>query len=81
MKLNCSNKPIYLKIAPDMTDKQIKGLSEFALDSQASGIIATNTTIMENLGVGGVSGELLYERAKSTRRKVLEVTDMIVPLM
>ena len=74
MTYNQSNKPIYLKIAPDMSDDQVEKISEFALESKASGIIATNTTVMENLGKGGVSGELLYERAKSTRRKVLKVT-------
>ena len=64
MTYNQSNKPIYLKIAPDMSDDQVGEISEFALESKASGIIATNTTTMENLGKGGVSGELLYERAK-----------------
>ena len=74
MKVNSKNKPIYLKIAPDLNDNQVKEISEFALSSSISGMICTNTTVMENMGKGGVSGELLYDRAKRIRRKVLEVT-------
>ena len=72
-KINNKDKPIYIKIAPDMSMQQIQEISEFALNSKASGIIATNTTVMKHLGPGGVSGELLYEKAKLVRRKVLEV--------
>jgi len=61
-------KPIFLKIAPDMTKEDAIELCGFAIDAGADGIIATNTTIDYSLtphakDFGGISGELLKEKS------------------
>ncbi len=68
-------KPILLKIAPDLTDRQLDDIVEIVLETQISGIIATNTTISRDgleteasnitaIGAGGLSGKPV--KAKST---------------
>ncbi len=60
-------KPILLKIAPDLTEKQIDDIVEIIKSTQLAGVVATNTTISREgllgtkkqalaLGNGGVSG-------------------------
>ncbi|MDR2099292.1 MAG: quinone-dependent dihydroorotate dehydrogenase [Campylobacteraceae bacterium] len=63
-----TNKPILLKIAPDMTPKNAVSLCSAAIESGAGGIIATNTTIDYSLvknpkDFGGISGEVLREKS------------------
>ena len=63
-----TNKPILLKIAPDMSEDQAVALCVHAVESGADGIIATNTTIDYSLvsepeDMGGLSGEVLRERS------------------
>jgi len=41
-------------------------------DFKLTGIIATNTTIMPERGVGGVSGALLTQKARGIRKLILE---------
>lgn len=66
--------PLYLKISPDMALEQISEICEISKEFSLSGIIATNTTIIPDLGSGGVSGKLLSEKSKLMREKVLEMT-------
>lgn len=67
-------KPILLKIAPDLTDSQLDDIVEIVQESGVSGVIATNTTIdrsglhtsnseLEAIGAGGLSGKPLRERS------------------
>lgn len=63
-----TNKPILLKIAPDMSEDQAVALCVHAVESGADGIIATNTTVDYSLvsepeEIGGLSGEVLRERS------------------
>ena len=63
-----TDKPILLKIAPDMEAKQAISLCKSAVNAGVSGIIATNTTIDYSLtphakDFGGISGELLKEKS------------------
>lgn len=63
-----TSKPIFLKIAPDMSEDQAVALCSHAVASGADGIIATNTTIDYSLvsepeEMGGLSGEVLRERS------------------
>jgi len=64
-----TSKPILLKIAPDMSEESAVNLSTFAVESGASGIIATNTTIDYSLIKspqpfgGGLSGKVLKEKS------------------
>ena len=65
--LKPNKKPILLKIAPDVTNKQLDDIIEIALEIKLDGLIATNTTTdrsklttnksaVESIGAGGVSG-------------------------
>lgn len=68
-------KPILLKIAPDLTEEQLKDVIEIVKQTGIAGIIATNTTIsreglftpkeiVEAIGAGGLSGAPLQERSR-----------------
>ncbi len=66
-----NGKDLYLKIAPDLDEEKIRELCETAHEFHLTGIIATNTTIMPDRGIGGVSGELLKERSEKVRSTIL----------
>lgn len=68
---NISQKDLYLKIAPDLDEAKIIELTQLATDFKLSGLIATNTTIMPDRGIGGVSGKLLTEKARKVRQLIL----------
>ena len=68
-------KPILLKIAPDLTNYQLKDIINIVRDTQIAGVIATNTTIArENLKstnkneTGGLSGKPLKNRSTEVIR-------------
>lgn len=77
MNLNRSKpqlKPLFLKIAPDLSHEQLDDIVEIVEQSNIHGIIATNTTIarsglitsthkLQNIGAGGLSGAPLTHRA------------------
>jgi dihydroorotate dehydrogenase len=64
-------KPVVVKIAPDMTEEEIKSVSETFLANEIDGVIATNTTLdrsaVENSPfseeAGGLSGKPLTQRS------------------
>ena len=63
-----TDKPILLKIAPDMTTEDAVTLAKMAVEKGADGIIATNTTIDYSLvknpqNIGGLSGAVLKEKS------------------
>ncbi len=64
--------PLYLKISPDLALEDIPAIVDLADEFKLSGLIATNTTIRPDLGVGGISGGLLHEKGRVVREKVLE---------
>ncbi|AXX92814.1 dihydroorotate dehydrogenase (quinone) [Malaciobacter molluscorum LMG 25693] len=68
MAKEITDKPILLKIAPDMNAQAAIQLCKTAVNAGAAGIIATNTTIDYNLipgckDFGGLSGEVLTEKS------------------
>ena len=69
-----SPKPVYLKIAPDLSEQQIVEICEIVLTSGINGVIAGNTTIerkelrtseaeLITIGAGGLSGRPLKQRS------------------
>ena len=63
-----TDKPILLKIAPDMSVQQAVDLTSLAVEKGADGIIATNTTIDYSLvahpeKIGGLSGAVLKQKS------------------
>lgn len=72
-------KPILLKIAPDLTDSQLDDIIEIVATTKIDGIIATNTTIERQplttsaaeiaaIGAGGLSGKPLKKRSTEVIR-------------
>ncbi len=72
-------KPILLKIAPDLTDEQLDDIVEIVQTVKIHGVIATNTTVsredlrtdkstIEKIGMGGVSGKPLTNRSTEVIR-------------
>nr|MBS0037469.1 quinone-dependent dihydroorotate dehydrogenase [Saprospiraceae bacterium] len=70
-----SPRPILLKIAPDLTERQIDDIVEIVHELDLDGVVATNTTIsraglqtseekIKALGDGGLSGAPLTERSR-----------------
>lgn len=76
-------KPIFLKIAPDLTWPQIDEVVEIVEETGIAGLITNNTTIdksnlntsnqeLETIGAGGLSGEPLKDRSRAVLQRVLE---------
>ncbi len=74
-----AQKPILLKIAPDLTDSQLDDIIEIATNINLDGLIATNTTIersglkeskesLDKIGAGGLSGAPVLERSTEVVR-------------
>ena len=81
-----TNKPILLKIAPDMSPEDAIDLCKVAVEAGADGIIATNTTIDYSLtsnakNFGGISGALLtdksYQLFKAIGKELYNKTTLI----
>jgi dihydroorotate dehydrogenase len=80
--------PVFLKIAPDLTDDELAEIAEVALASGLSGIIATNTTLSrDNLKSaqrdekGGLSGAPLFERSTRVLARLSQLTEGRLPLI
>ncbi len=70
-----TDRPILLKIAPDMEPDQAVALCRTAVDAGAAGIIATNTTVDYSLvsdpkDFGGISGQPLKEKSFALFRAI-----------
>lgn len=75
MAKELTNKPILLKIAPDMEANVAIDLCKSAINAGADGIIATNTTIDYSLvpncqNFGGLSGACLTEKSGSLFKEI-----------
>ncbi|MEX0281569.1 MAG: quinone-dependent dihydroorotate dehydrogenase [Arenibacterium sp.] len=80
--------PIFLKIAPDLNDDDLKDIAEVAEKQQIDGIIATNTTLnRDGLAsphadqAGGLSGAPLFDRSTSVLARLSVMTDGKIPLI
>lgn len=72
-----TQKPLFLKISPDMDKDEMLKVVEMSIKSGASGIIATNTTIDYTLvqnpkQSGGISGAALKQKSKEILRILSE---------
>lgn len=76
--------PLLVKIAPDLSDDDVRAVSRIAVDLGLAGLIATNTTVSRDglsspaavvaaAGDGGLSGAPLKQRALEVLRLVREV--------
>ncbi|WP_445384484.1 quinone-dependent dihydroorotate dehydrogenase [Robiginitalea sp. IMCC44478] len=85
-----AEKPILLKIAPDLTDTQLLDIIEIVSETRLDGVIATNTTIArDNLKsdyllveqTGGLSGKPLRERSTEVIRFLVEKSNNAFPVI
>ncbi len=81
-------KPILLKIAPDLTDEQLLDIIAIVSETKIDGVIATNTTISrEGLRsdnkeeMGGLSGKPLTRRSTEVIRFLSEESNKAFPII
>ena len=81
-------KPILLKIAPDLTDEQLLDIIDIVNETKIAGVIATNTTLSreglqsENkIEAGGLSGKPLTKRATEVIRFLSEKSNRSFPII
>lgn len=80
--------PVFLKIAPDLSDEEISGIAEVALETGVAGIIATNTTLSREGLVspaknekGGLSGRPLFVPSTRVLARLFRETEGRLPLI
>ncbi len=81
VKKEARSTPLLVKIAPDLTDDEVRRIAELAVDVGCDGIIATNTTLsranlstaadtVDAAGAGGLSGAPLATRSLEVLRLI-----------
>jgi dihydroorotate dehydrogenase len=92
-KQRTNPKPLLLKIAPDLTDGQLKDIADIAAAVQLAGLVSSNTTISreklslpskqqaDKIGMGGLSGKPLKEASDEVLRKLVEYTEGKIPII
>lgn len=87
-----TQRPILLKIAPDLSWEQIDDVIELAKEIKLDGLVATNTTIsreqlqtlnseVQAIGAGGLSGKPLEKRAAEVIQYIRDKTNGAIPII
>ncbi|MBN8858740.1 MAG: quinone-dependent dihydroorotate dehydrogenase [Sphingobacteriales bacterium] len=87
-----SPKPVFLKIAPDLTPEQLDDVVDLALEIKLDGLVATNTTIsrtglvtapqiVEAIGAGGLSGKPLQKRSTEVVQYIIQKAGGKLPVI
>jgi dihydroorotate dehydrogenase len=84
-------KPLLLKIAPDLTTQQIDDVISLAQEIKLDGLVATNTTIgreqlsqeseVRSRQSGGLSGAPLKEKSTKIVKYIHEKTNGLIPII
>jgi dihydroorotate dehydrogenase len=85
-------RPILLKIAPDLTESQIDDVIDLAKEINLDGLVATNTTIsreglitdsaeIEKIGAGGLSGLPVKKKSTDVLRYIHSKTAGTIPVI
>ncbi|GEL09334.1 dihydroorotate oxidase A [Flavobacterium glycines] len=81
-------KPILLKIAPDLTDEQLLDIIDIVKETKIAGVIATNTTISREglqsankTEMGGLSGKPLTKRSTEVIRFLSQKSNKAFPII
>jgi len=85
-------KPILLKIAPDLSLEQIDDVIALALEIKLDGLVVSNTTIsreglqtansrLQSIGNGGLSGSPLKQRSTELVKYIHDKTNGMIPII
>lgn len=85
-------KPVFLKIAPDLSEGQIHDIVDLVKETGITGLIATNTTIhrdglrtgrkkIEAIGAGGLSGKPVRKRSTHVIKEIQKRSNAGFPVM
>jgi len=85
-------RPILLKISPDLSLKEIDDVIDLALEIKLDGLVATNTTIrrellntdrgqVKKIGAGGLSGKPLQQRSTEIVKYINQRTGGSLPII
>ena len=80
--------PVFLKIAPDLSEAELADIAEVATASGIDGIIATNTTVArarltsaQRAQLGGLSGAPLFDKSTRVLARLWRLTQGRLPLI
>lgn len=75
--------PVFLKIAPDLSEAEIEDVALVAEETHVAAIVATNTTLSrdgltdpQRDNMGGLSGQPLFERSTRVLARLSSLTDL-----
>jgi dihydroorotate dehydrogenase len=86
----CGEKPLLLKIAPDLNEAQLTDIIEIIRETRTDGVIATNTTLSReglvsdaslSAEAGGLSGKPLRDRSTEVIRFLVERSGGAFPVI
>ena len=80
--------PVFLKIAPDLTEAELEDIAAVARETGVDAVIATNTTLSRDGllsthkdEMGGLSGAPLFEKSTRVLAQLSQLTDGTIPLI
>jgi len=85
-------KPLLLKIAPDLSDAQLDDVIDLALEIKLDGLVVSNTSIsreglltrkeaLEEIGAGGLSGRPIGKKSTSFIQHIAQKTAGRIPII
>ena len=87
---NLVSTPIFLKIDPDLSKKELKDVADIILSSMIDGVIISNTSIHRSANIltskhanekGGISGQPLKEKSNQLLKDFYILTNGKIPLI
>ncbi len=86
---NLNNKPIFIKISPDLEDEQLRDIALMSLANNVNGLIISNSTIKRpktliseyKNEVGGLSGRPIFVESTLILKKMFSLTNGQIPLI
>jgi len=84
-----NNKPIFIKISPDLDDEQLRDIALMSLANNVNGLIISNSTLKRSNTlsslykneVGGLSGKPLFLDSTLILKKMYSLTNGQIPLI
>lgn len=82
-------KPIVLKVAPDLGDSQIEAIAQTVMDAKIDGLIVSNTTLdrpdtlqsCHTVESGGLSGKPLMSKSTEVLKRFSRLIDKQIPII